>query len=91
MHVRTIQTLEIIMKGAANKKRIAIISLLARQNDLDVELIAEKLNISYTSAAAHLQKMHAADIVSKEDDGYFVLHRLTTRGRQLNSLFRRLC
>lgn len=83
MHVRDIQFLEDVVKGFANKRRITILRLLARQPNLDVELISERLKISYTSTAAHLQKMHDAGLIDKEEDGYFVIHRLTARGKKV--------
>ena len=90
MNIRNIELIEEIIKGFANKHRIAILHILARYPDLDVEHISEKLKVSYTSTAAHLQKMHSAGIIAKEEDGYFVLHKLTPRGKQVFSFLRRL-
>ncbi len=82
--------LEHITKGFANRRRVAILQLLARNPDLDVDLISTRLNVGYTSIAAHLQKMHVAGIISKQTDGYFVLHRLTPRGKQIYAFLNRL-
>ena len=82
--------LEKITKGFANERRIAILQLLTRHRDLDVAEIADRLKYGYTSTAMHLQKMYDAGLISKEEDGYFVLHRLTSRGRKIAAFLQRL-
>ena len=83
MRLRDIEFLEDIVKGFANERRIMILRLLARQPNLDVEFISEKLKIGYTSTAGHLQKMYHSGLIEKEEDGYFVVHRLTARGKKV--------
>ncbi|PCH91937.1 hypothetical protein COB18_02435 [Candidatus Kaiserbacteria bacterium] len=84
------ETLEIITKGFANKRRIAILILLGKQPDMDVELLSEKLDLGYKSVSEHLRKMYMADLITKEYDGYFVIHRLTPLGKKTLSFLSKL-
>ena len=78
------------MKGVASKHRVAILNLLARTPHLDVDTIAGRLSLGYKTTAVHLSKLAYADIIEKEDAGYYVLHSLTPRGKQIHAFLKRL-
>ncbi|MDP2649970.1 MAG: ArsR family transcriptional regulator [bacterium] len=88
--MKNFETLERITKGFASKRRVAMLTLLEKQHNLDTEVIAERVDLGYKTTAEHLRKMHLAGLITKKEDGYFVLHKLTPRGRQVLSFLRRL-
>ena len=82
--------LETIVKGFASQKRIAILDLIENNPDLDVDGISYSLGFGYKSVSQHLNKMLTADLITKEYEGTYVLHRITPRGRQVVAFLRRL-
>lgn len=82
--------LERIMKGAASAHRINILSLLARQKDLDVDIISQRLSLGYKTTAEHLRKLHFAGLITKEHDGSYVLHSLTPLGKKVVAFLQRM-
>jgi len=75
--------LELIIKGFANRRRLEILDLLAKQQGLTVENIAVALRIGYENASDHIRKMYLAGLVSKHSLGTSVAHRLTSRARYI--------
>lgn len=88
--MKKVESLEVITKGFASKRRIAILRLLEKQPDVDVEHIAERIELGYQATAKHLHKLWRAELIDKYEDGYFVLHRITPRGKQVLNFLRRL-
>ncbi|MBL4644735.1 MAG: winged helix-turn-helix transcriptional regulator [Candidatus Pacebacteria bacterium] len=89
--MKKIHTLEVIIKGFANERRISVLLLLHRYPNSSIGEIADALKIGYKSVSQHVDKMYRAGLVSKEGDGYFVLHTLTIRGKQILYFLRKLC
>jgi DNA-binding transcriptional ArsR family regulator len=58
--------LEKTLKALANKRRIAILSILKNEKELTVGNIAEKIRISFKATSKHLGLLSAVDIVEKE-------------------------
>lgn len=81
--MKSAQKLEHVMKGVASKHRIAILMLLARQKDLDVDLVSQRLSLGYKTTSEHLRKMFLAGLIRKEHEGSFVLHSLTPLGKKI--------
>ncbi len=88
--MRNIEKLELITKGFASKRRIAILNLLSKQPGLDVEAVSERLDLGYKAVSEHLRKLHIAELIEKEEDGYYILHTLTPRGKQVVNFLSRL-
>lgn len=88
--MKTSVTLESIVKGFANKHRISILTLLNKDPYLDVDSISVRLSVGYKTTAVHLQRMYDAGLVEKEDEGSFVLHSLTARGRQILNFLKKV-
>lgn len=88
--MRNIEKIELIVKGFASKRRIAILNLLRKQPALDVETISERLDLGYKAVSEHLRKLHIAELIEKEADGYYILHTLTPRGKQVVNFLARL-
>lgn len=77
-----LRRIERIVKGFANHRRIEILALLKREPDLSVEGITERLNTSYENISDHLRKLSIAGLVTKQNRGRAVTHRLTERGNK---------
>jgi len=88
--MQKILKLEQITKGFANKRRIEIMQLLYKQPSLDVEVISESIQLGYKAVSEHLRKMYIAELIEKEYEGYYVLHKLTARGKLVYSFLRKL-
>ena len=81
---------EKIVKGIANHWRIRILELLNKSSDLSVDQITENLNANFATISVHLQKMVGAGLVVKKYRGRFVLHSLTSRGKNILTFCRML-
>jgi ArsR family transcriptional regulator, lead/cadmium/zinc/bismuth-responsive transcriptional repressor len=75
--------LERFLKGAANHRRLEVLFLLAKNPELSVEDIAEKLNVNFNTISDHIRKMAQAGLVMKRSDGQSVRHALTDKGRDI--------
>mgnify|MGYP001609286305 CR=1 FL=1 len=74
------KTVERILKGAANHRRLQILDLLQKRPELSVEEIAELLNVNFKTISGHIQKLAIAGLVLKRYEGNSVRHKLTSRG-----------
>lgn len=68
--------LEKIFKALANRRRLAIISLLKNEKDLSVGGIAEKIKLSFKSTSKHLSILASVDIIVKEQKSSQVFYRI---------------
>jgi len=75
-------TLEQIVKGFANHRRIDVLYLLAGTPGISVEEVAESCQVEYKTIASHLRKMAASGLITKKYYGRRVEHRLTSHGEQ---------
>ncbi len=83
-------TLERIIKGFANHRRLQIMDLLKREPELSVDEIAERLRIGYTNASDHIRKMAIAGLLMKRYEGNNVRHKLTPRAESILVFCKRL-
>ena len=72
----SIRNLEKILKGLANRRRIAIIRILAKERELPVAEIARRIHLSFTSTSKHLGILHQLDIVDKRQESLTVYYKL---------------
>ncbi len=75
--------IERVVKGFANHRRLQILELLAREPELSVQEISEKLKSEFKNISAHINKMAIAGLVIKRNDANSVRHKLTTRGKSI--------
>ncbi len=78
---KTNRELDRIIKGFASHRRLQIMRLLAKETELSVIEIAEKVKSDMKNISAHLNKMAIAGLVMKRNDINSVRHRLTNRGK----------
>jgi DNA-binding transcriptional ArsR family regulator len=81
--MRANRQLETIVKGFANHRRIEIMELLEQEPDLSLMDISSRTNINFKTASEHLRRLELAGLVYKTNDGNFVLHTLSPRGRDV--------
>ena len=70
------KNLEKIFKALANRRRLSIIKLLAKNKELPVAEIAERINLSFTSTSKHLRMLHQLDILDRRQESLVVYYRL---------------
>ncbi len=68
--------LERLLKGLANRRRLAIIKLLTRHKELPVASIADRIRLSFTSTSKHLSLLRNLDIVDRRQENLTVYYRL---------------
>ncbi len=88
--MRSVHKIEIVAKGVANRHRVTILFLLAKNDELDLAMISERLEVGYKTTSEHLRKMYLAGLISKEYEGNYVLHSLTSRGKKLSMFLSKL-
>ncbi len=87
---RTFRTLERVIKGFANHRRLEIMELLRQEPELSVEDISARLKIGYMNTSDHIRKMAIAGLVMKRSDGRTVRHKLTNRGNVILTFCKKL-
>jgi len=70
--------LERQLKVLANRRRLAILSLLRRKREMSVSDIAEAIRLSFTSTSKHLTMLERAGFVEKEQRSLNVFYRTAT-------------
>jgi len=73
--------LEKIVKGFANHHRIRILELVAKEPNLTLLDITDKLKINFRTASEHTRKLVGAGLLLKKYKGTSVEHRITDRGK----------
>ena len=61
--------LEKILKALANRRRLAIVRYLLDGRRMPVGDIAEKIDLSFKATSKHLNILHGADILEREQKG----------------------
>ena len=84
------RTMERIVKGYANHRRLRMLELLVHEPDLTIDDFCKRLSIGYENASDHVRKMSLAGLVSKRNDGMYVRHRLTDRGKTILAFCKKL-
>lgn len=74
------KTLERIVRGFSNHRRIEILALLMRTPELSLIEIAKELRINMKTASEHVRRLAIASLVLKRNDANYVRHKVTARG-----------
>jgi len=69
--------LEKILKGLANRRRLAIIKILLKQKVMTVAEIAGEINLSFTSTSKHLAILRQLDIVDSQQKSLNVYYSIS--------------
>ena len=71
------KNLEKILKGLANRRRLAIIKLLIKNKEFDVADIAAIIKLSFKAASKHLGILRQLDIVDRTQVGLTAYYHLS--------------
>ena len=82
--------LEKIIKGFANRRRLQILELLEKESGLSVENVSMTLKMGYENTSEHLRKLHDAGLVTKHALGNNVVHRITSRAKDILAFCKKL-
>ena len=69
------------LKGVANHWRIAILFLVANENGISVDGIAENLHGNFKTISEHIRRLTQAGLVDKKYKGTTVTHSLSPYGK----------
>ena len=79
--MKTAKQLERHFKGMANHHRIEILRLIAENEGINLEKIAESLNCNFKTVSEHTRKLVQAGLVNKKYRGRMVIHSLSPYGK----------
>ena len=75
------RSLERYFKGAANHRRIAILSIVDKREGITVEKIAEALEANFKTISQHTRSLVHAGLLNKNYQGRKVTHALSPYGK----------
>ena len=78
---KTAKQMERHLKGIANHYRIGIMLLIAKQDRVTLEGIAEELDANEKTIGEHTRRLHTAGLINKNYYGRFVEHSLSPYGK----------
>ncbi len=84
------RSLERIIRGISNHRRIEIMALLSKKPELSLEEISEILNINFKTGSEHIRRLAISGMLIKRNDFHSVRHKLTSRGLQVLKFLRTL-
>ena len=79
--MKTAKQMERHFKGVANHRRIEILKLIAEEEGVSVEDIAESLNCNMKTISEHTRRLVQAGLVDKKYQGRKVVHTLSPYGK----------
>lgn len=74
---------ERILKGLANRRRLAILKFLSGVKEANVARVAEVINLSFKATSKHLGILAGLDILEKEQRSLEMFYRL---GKEVGSI-----
>lgn len=80
--------LERVMRGAANHRRIQILTLLDHHPGLNLRQIATLLRIKGNTAGEHTRRLFISGLITKRSKGRDVLHELSPAGMKMLAFLR---
>ena len=84
------RTLERLVRGFSNHRRIQILEVLQKEPEQSVDDIAKLLGINYKTAADHLRRLAIAGLVLKKSDSVSIRHKITDRAEYVLKFLRTL-
>lgn len=86
---KTTKQLERYFKGAANHRRLAILSLVLKNPGISVEGIAQSLDCNMKTISEHARRLVQAGLLNKNYKGNTVEHRLSPYGKMFCDFMRK--
>ncbi|MEX0933954.1 MAG: winged helix-turn-helix domain-containing protein [Candidatus Paceibacterota bacterium] len=78
--------LEKVFKGVANHRRLEIVLLLAKKDNLSTDEIVEELNAPYQTVTQHLHKLVSTGLVDSYREGVIVRYTPSPYGKSIINL-----
>ena len=79
--IKTAKQLERHLKGVANHRRIEILNVVAKEEGISLEDIAERLQTNIKTISEHTRRLAQAGLVDKKYRGRNVGHTLSPYGK----------
>jgi predicted transcriptional regulator len=86
--MKTPKQLERYFKGAANHRRIAILSVVEKNDGISVEEIANELGANFKTISQHTRSLVHAGLLNKRYLGRQVQHSLSPYGKSFLKFMR---
>ncbi len=86
--IKSAKQLERHFKGVANHHRVNILQLIAKQEGISVEGIAENLGANIKTISEHTRKLVLAGLVDKKYQGRVVSRALSPYGKIFHAFIR---
>ena len=86
--MKTPKQLERYFKGAANHRRIAILSVVEKSDGISVEKIADELGANFKTISQHTRSLVHAGLLNKKYLGRQVQHSLSPYGKSFLSFMK---
>jgi len=80
--MKTAKQLERHFKGVANHRRIEILLLIERAENISLEKIAESIECDIKNVCQHTQRLVQAGLVNKKYNGRMVGHSVSPYGKK---------
>ncbi|MEK9185357.1 MAG: winged helix-turn-helix domain-containing protein [Patescibacteria group bacterium] len=81
--VKTAKQMERHFKGIANHRRIDILIFISKNNGVNLEDIADRLDCNIKTISEHTRRLVQAGLVNKQNQGRAVSHTLSPYGKTL--------
>lgn len=88
--MKSYRSLERIVRGYSNHRRIQILELLDNNPELSVIEVADKLKINFKTASEHIRRLAITGLVLKRNQGAAVRHKLSLLGVSILKFLRTL-
>lgn len=76
------KTLERYFKGAANHRRLDILYIIDKNNDMTLGQITKTLNCNFKTISGHTRYLVQAGLLNKRYQGSEVIHSLSPYGKK---------
>jgi len=83
--LKTAKQMERHFKGIANHRRIDVLMLLMRNDELTLDEIASRLNCNFKTISEHTRRLTHAGLINKTYKGRSVIHTLSPYGKTFSS------
>lgn len=87
--MKTSKQLERYFKGAANHRRLDILFLIARNDGMTLEQIAETIDCNIKTISEHTRRLVQAGLLNKKYEGRQVAHSLSPYGKRFANFAKR--
>ncbi|MEK7130207.1 MAG: helix-turn-helix transcriptional regulator [Patescibacteria group bacterium] len=78
---KTPKQMERHLKGVSNHRRIEILMMIAKNDGIILESIAENLNCNIKTISEHTRRLVYAGLINKKYEGRSVMHALSPYGK----------